>query len=119
MTLREVLPRSISRQSRESSRPPRNKRARRGQSGQGNLNILCTAERGAQLLARAWEAWQRIPDGLPGYDQPGREGTLMVRPVWSGSISFGLVAIPVKAITAQSPKDVRFDMLHRACHSRL
>src|SRR4051794_41565956 len=36
----------------------------------------------------------------------------MPRPIWSGSISFGLVNVPVRLITAQSPKDVRFNQLH-------
>lgn len=36
----------------------------------------------------------------------------MPRPLWSGSISFGLVNVPVKLFKAQSPKDVRFHQLH-------
>lgn len=36
----------------------------------------------------------------------------MARPIWSGSISFGLVNIPVKLLTAVSPKEVHFHMLH-------
>jgi DNA end-binding protein Ku len=36
----------------------------------------------------------------------------MPRPLWSGSISFGLVNIPVKLFKAQSPKDIRFHQLH-------
>jgi DNA end-binding protein Ku len=32
--------------------------------------------------------------------------------MWSGSISFGLVNIPVKLFTAQSPKDIHFHQLH-------
>jgi DNA end-binding protein Ku len=36
----------------------------------------------------------------------------MPRPIWSGSISFGLVNVPVKLVTATSPKDVRFNQLH-------
>jgi DNA end-binding protein Ku len=39
----------------------------------------------------------------------------MLRAIWSGSISFGLVGIPVKAVPAQSPRDVRFDLLHGDC----
>ena len=38
----------------------------------------------------------------------------MPRPIWSGSISFGLVNVPVKLVTATSPKDVRFHQLHGA-----
>jgi DNA end-binding protein Ku len=34
------------------------------------------------------------------------------RAIWSGSISFGLVNVPVKLVTATSPRDVRFHQLH-------
>ena len=37
----------------------------------------------------------------------------------SGTISFGLVSIPVKLFTATSPKTVRFSMLHETDKSRL
>ena len=37
----------------------------------------------------------------------------MPRPIWSGAISFGLVNVPVKLVTAPQPKDVRFHQLHR------
>ncbi|HET9441828.1 MAG TPA: Ku protein [Acidimicrobiales bacterium] len=43
----------------------------------------------------------------------------MPRPIWNGSISFGLVNVPVKMFTAQSPKDVRFNQLHAADNSRV
>jgi DNA end-binding protein Ku len=36
----------------------------------------------------------------------------MPRPLWNGSISFGLVNVPVKLFKAQDPKDVRFHQLH-------
>lgn len=36
----------------------------------------------------------------------------MPRSIWSGSISFGLVNVPVKLVSATSPKDVRFHQLH-------
>lgn len=38
----------------------------------------------------------------------------MPKAIWSGSISFGLVNVPVKLYTAVSPKDVRFHQLHDA-----
>ena len=43
----------------------------------------------------------------------------MPRPIWSGSISFGLVNVPVKLLTATSPKDVRFHQLHGADGGRI
>lgn len=36
----------------------------------------------------------------------------MPRAIWSGSVSFGLVNVPVKLTTATSQKDVRFHQLH-------
>jgi DNA end-binding protein Ku len=36
----------------------------------------------------------------------------MPRAIWSGSVSFGLVNVPVKLVTATSSKDVRFHQLH-------
>jgi DNA end-binding protein Ku len=36
----------------------------------------------------------------------------MPRPLWNGSISFGLVNIPVKLFRAQSPQDIRFHQIH-------
>src|SRR5262245_22210853 len=43
----------------------------------------------------------------------------MPRPIWSGAISFGLVNVPVKLVTAVSAKDVRFHQLHAPDHSRI
>src|SRR2546423_1373689 len=36
----------------------------------------------------------------------------MPRAIWSGAISFGLVNVPVKLLSAVSPKEIRFHMLH-------
>ena len=43
----------------------------------------------------------------------------MPRAIWSGSISFGLVNIPVKVFSAISHKDVRFHQLHDADGARI
>ncbi len=43
----------------------------------------------------------------------------MPRAIWSGSVSFGLVNVPVKLVTATSPKDVRFHQLHDADNGRI
>jgi DNA end-binding protein Ku len=43
----------------------------------------------------------------------------MPRAIWSGSVSFGLVNVPVKLMTATSPKDVRFHQLHDADGGRI
>ena len=37
--------------------------------------------------------------------------------MWKGSISFGLVNIPVKMFAATEDKDIRFRTLHRECHT--
>jgi DNA end-binding protein Ku len=43
----------------------------------------------------------------------------MARPLWSGSISFGLVNIPVKLYTAQREHTVHFHQLHRQTGNRI
>src|SRR5262249_28469356 len=43
----------------------------------------------------------------------------MARPIWTGSISFGLVNIPVKLFSAVSHKEVRFHMVHDADGGRI
>jgi len=44
---------------------------------------------------------------------------MAARAISSGTISFGLVAIPVKLYTSASSEQVRFNMLHDKCGSRL
>ena len=43
----------------------------------------------------------------------------MARAIWSGSISFGLVNVPVKLHTSVRKKDVRFNQLHKADGARI
>jgi DNA end-binding protein Ku len=43
----------------------------------------------------------------------------MPRAIWSGSISFGLVNVPVKLVTATAAKDVRFHQLHSTDGGRI
>jgi len=43
----------------------------------------------------------------------------MTRPIWTGSISFGMVNIPVKLFSAVSHKEVRFHMVHDADGARI
>lgn len=43
----------------------------------------------------------------------------MPRAIWSGSISFGMVTIPVKLYGATESKDIRFSLLHATCGSKL
>ncbi|MGH9275161.1 MAG: Ku protein [Acidimicrobiales bacterium] len=43
----------------------------------------------------------------------------MARPIWTGSISFGLVNVPVKAYTAVRDHDVHFHQLEKGSGSRI
>ena len=43
----------------------------------------------------------------------------MPRAIWSGSISFGMVTIPVKLFGATEDRDIRFNLLHATCGSKL
>ncbi len=43
----------------------------------------------------------------------------MARAIWSGSISFGMVSIPVKLYGATESKDISFHLLHATCGTRL
>ncbi len=43
----------------------------------------------------------------------------MPRPIWTGSISFGLVNVPIKMLTAVRKKDVRFHQLHATDGARI
>ncbi|NBM20526.1 Ku protein, partial [Streptomyces sp. GC420] len=43
----------------------------------------------------------------------------MPRPLWSGAVSFGLVTIPVKIISATEDRDVHFHQIHRADNGRV
>ena len=44
---------------------------------------------------------------------------MAARSIGSGTISFGLVSIPIKLFTATSAKSVSFNMLHKKCGGRL
>lgn len=39
--------------------------------------------------------------------------------MWKGSVSFGLVNIPIKMFAATEEKDIRFRYLHKECHTPL
>ena len=43
----------------------------------------------------------------------------MARAIWSGSISFGMVSIPVKLYGATESRDISFNQLHRKCRTRV
>lgn len=43
----------------------------------------------------------------------------MARPIWTGSISFGLVNVAVKAYTAVRDHDIHFHQLEKSSGSRI
>jgi DNA end-binding protein Ku len=43
----------------------------------------------------------------------------MARAIWSGSISFGMVSIPVRLFGATESKDISFHLLHATCGTRV
>jgi DNA end-binding protein Ku len=43
----------------------------------------------------------------------------MATPVWKGTLSFGLLAIPVKLYTAARSQRMNLHQLHKVCHTRL
>ncbi len=49
--------------------------------------------------------------------QTKKKGGIPLRSMWNGSLSFGLVNIPVKMYAATQSKDLSFNQLHRACHT--
>ena len=40
----------------------------------------------------------------------------MARPIWSGTISFGLVSVPVRMFSATQSKELRFHFVHKDDH---
>ncbi|MGE5674854.1 MAG: Ku protein, partial [Mycobacterium leprae] len=43
----------------------------------------------------------------------------LVRSMWKGSISFGLVTIPVKLYAATESRDLKFNLLHAECRTKV
>src|SRR5256712_12869278 len=54
-----------------------------------------------------------------GHSRPGCGGRSMSQAVWTGTITFGLVNIPVKLYPATEPKDVRFHLYDRRTGKRV
>jgi DNA end-binding protein Ku len=49
----------------------------------------------------------------------GRRSTMALRPLRNATITFGLVAIPVRFYTATKSEDIHFHLLHESCGSRV
>jgi len=56
-------------------------------------------------------AWQNIKKHIFIWSEPS------MRPLWKGSISFGLVNIPVRLFAATEQKNVKFRYLHEPCRT--
>src|SRR5918998_1770938 len=67
----------------------------------------------AQSAGTSTEARRIPPRRRSGYNER------MARPVWTGSISFGLVNVPVKAYTAVRDHDVHFHQLEKGTGARI
>ena len=59
-----------------------------------------------------WTASRREPGGL-------RVHASMPRPVWTGSVGFGLVNVPVKAFSAVRDHDVHFHQIDKKTGARI
>jgi len=60
----------------------------------------------------------RLPEygrKLPLLAQARKQGGLVMPAVWTGTISFGLVSIPVRLTPAIQDRDIHFRTLHREC----
>jgi DNA end-binding protein Ku len=49
--------------------------------------------------------------------EPEKEEIILPKAIWSGSLSMGLVNIPVKAIPITRDKGISFKMLHKTCET--
>src|SRR5260370_8483630 len=73
----------------------------------------------AQRAAHKRAATTTLPSER-GRETSGRgESTRAPRAIWSGTISFGLVSIPVRLYTATESHDVHFHLLHKTDGVRL
>jgi DNA end-binding protein Ku len=43
----------------------------------------------------------------------------MAASVWKGSISFGLLSIPIQLYPAARPERIKLHQIHKECHTRL
>src|SRR5690606_37993365 len=62
-----------------------------------------------------------VSAGAPVCRPTPRPGTRapMARPIWKGTVSFGLVSVPVKAYTAVRDHAVHFNQLERSSGARV
>src|SRR4029079_16578823 len=71
---------------------------------------LSTCEGGKCTVGEVAEGWCAHAAGT---------ASRMARPIWTGSISFGLVNVPVKAYSAVHDHDVHFHQLDKRSGSRI
>src|SRR5262249_28125823 len=105
------------RRSRRQRRVLRHLRRTEGLTG---LPRFVAHERSRRSQGRAQAPlWSTVERPLRRRRQRQGEATLMARPLWSGSISFGLVNVPVKAYTAVRDHDVHFHQVDKKSGSRI
>src|SRR5260370_727199 len=51
--------------------------------------------------------------------KPSNGKSWMATAIWRGSITFGLVSIPIRLYAAARPKRIALHQLHNKCHTRL
>ena len=76
--------------------------------------------RGDRRRARAGARALRRPRGRARGEPEGLEALMArARPLWSGSLSFGLVNVPVALVSAVRDQAVHFHQIHKKTHERL
>src|SRR5947207_6210523 len=76
-------------------------------TGPATLPVDRTSEASPHLSCPRWMAAQSPRDRSAARRRPGRA---MARALWEGSISFGLVEIPVGIYTAENREELKFRM---------
>lgn len=65
-----------------------------------------------QKKENAGDAAVLLPSALGGSDRSPHK-------VWTGTLSFGLISMPVSLFTAATEERISFNQLHKECHSRI
>src|SRR5436309_3078084 len=86
------------------------------------LRVACCVNRGHHAATlHASRITHHVPRGVfPTRRRLRHDGSFFMRPLWKGSISFGLVNIPVGLYSAtQSAGDIKFHLLRDSDLSRI
>src|SRR5512137_2066380 len=58
---------------------------------------------------------QKLSEKEKAKEEPAEEDLILPKAIWSGSLSMGLVNVPMKAIPITRDKRVSFKMIHETC----